>query len=93
MLVDTVVAMDEGRVVTMCEPAELAERLGLRAWMHLVLRNGHRATAVDILSRSGFEAKQNSTGVLVEVSELGKGAALTALHRAGITVDDLEVWR
>lgn len=93
MLVDTVVAMEDGRITTVCRPSELADRLGLRAWMHLVLNNGHREAALDVLRTSGFTAKGNPNGVLVEVSEQNKGDAITALHAAGIRIDDLEVWR
>lgn len=93
MLVDSVVAMDAGRITTICDPSELGEQLGLRAWMHLVMRNGHRAEAVEVLAAAGFAAKLNPNGVLLEVSEQNKGRALHALHDAGIRVDDFEVWR
>lgn len=93
MLVDSVVAMDEGRITTICRPSELAGHLGLRSWLHLVLNNGHRSDALTILSEAGFAVKQNPNGVLVEVSDQGKGEAIAALHAAGISIDDLEVWR
>lgn len=93
MLVDSVVAMDEGRITTVCRPSELADRLGLRAWMHLVMGNGNRSEAVSVLTRAGFTAKLNPNGVLLEVGEQSKGEALAVLHDAGIGVDDLEVWR
>lgn len=93
MLVDRVVAMDEGRITVECSPAELAERLGLRAWLHIVVGDGLLSRAVDVLVTDGFDAHQNSYGVLVEVSAQGKGPALASLQRAGIEVRDLEVWR
>jgi ABC-type multidrug transport system ATPase subunit len=93
MLVDRVVAMDEGRTTVECSPAELAERLGLRAWLHIVVGDGMLAAAVDTLKSDGFDAHQNAYGVLVEVSAQGKGPALASLQRAGIEVRDLEVWR
>jgi ABC-type multidrug transport system ATPase subunit len=93
MLVDRVIAMDDGRITVECAPADLADRLGIRAWLHIVLRNRTAAEGVGILQAAGFDAKQNSKGVLVEVSAQGKGAAINALHGAGAEIEDLEVWR
>ena len=93
MLVDRVVAMEEGRITVECSPAELAERLGLRAWLHVVLDDAPVDAAVDALADRGFDARANSYGVLVEVSAQGKGRALEALREAGIAIRDLEVWR
>ncbi len=93
MLVDRVIAMDEGHITVECPPAELAERLGLRAWLHIVVGDGLLDSAVDTLTSDGFDAHRNAYGVLVEVSAQGKGPALASLQRAGIEVHDLEVWR
>lgn len=93
MLVDRVVAMEEGRITVECDPTDLAEKLGLRAWLHLILKSGSAANALDVLQAGGFEAKRNPRGVLVEVSAQGKGEAIAALQHAGITIEDLEVWR
>ncbi len=93
MLVDRVIAMEDGRITVECAPTDLAERLGIRAWLHIVLRNRSAAEGVGILQAAGFDAKQNSKGVLVEVSAQGKGAAITALQGAGAEIEDLEVWR
>jgi ABC-type multidrug transport system ATPase subunit len=93
MLVDRVIAMDEGRITVECSPAELAERLGLRAWLHIVVGEGLMESAVATLQADGFDAHQNAYGVLVEVSAQGKGPALASLQQAGIVVKDLEVWR
>lgn len=93
MLVDRVVAMEDGQITVECPPAELAERLGLRAWLHIVPEAGPLGVAVDALRARGFDAHENAYGVLVEVSAQGKGQALNALQDAGIGVRDLEVWR
>jgi ABC-type multidrug transport system ATPase subunit len=93
MLVDRVVAMDAGRITTICNPSELAEELGLRAWLHLIIEPGRTDSALDVLTAQGFDARMNSRGVLVEVSAQGKGAAVATLHDAGIAIEDLEVWR
>lgn len=92
MLVDRVVAMEAGRIVTDCPPGELAERLGLRVWLHVILRSEDTARALDVLASSGFAARSNSAGIIVEVSAQKKGQALNALHRAGLEIEDLEVW-
>jgi ABC-type multidrug transport system ATPase subunit len=93
MLVDSVVAMDQGRISTICRPEDLSEEVGLRVWMQLILTNGSADHALEVLERSGFVARRNTGGILVEVSAQRKGSALDALHTAGIRIDDLEVWR
>ena len=85
--------MEEGRITVECSPAELADKLELRAWLHIVVDDGALQQAVDVLVERGFDAHQNAYGVLVEVSAQGKGPALRTLHDAGIGVSDLEVWR
>lgn len=93
MLVDRVVAMEEGEIKVICGPSDLADELGLKAWLHLILTNGSAKKALTILQDEGFEARMNSRGVLVEVSAQGKGDAVAALQHAGLTIEDLEVWR
>ncbi len=93
MLVDRVVAMEEGAIKVICDPSDLAEELGLRAWLHLILPNGSDVEALRVLHNQGFSAKLNSRGLLVEVSAQGKGEAVAALQRAGVVIEDLEVWR
>lgn len=93
MLVDRVIAMEAGRTVTECAPYDLAEELGLRAWLHLITAGSQAATATLVLTGAGFNARQNSKGVLVEVSAQQKGKAVAVLQDAGIEVEDLEVWR
>ncbi|MEA1904154.1 MAG: ABC transporter ATP-binding protein [Actinomycetota bacterium] len=93
MLVDRVIAMDSGRTVTECAPYDLAEELGIRAWLHLITDADAATRAAAVLNSAGFNARQNSKGVLVEVSAQQKGKAVAALHSAGIEIEDLEVWR
>lgn len=93
MLVDRVVAMEQGKITVICDPSDLAEQLGLRAWLHLILTNGSAPHAIEILENRGFTAKLNSRGILVEVSSQGKGEAVGILQSAGIEINDLEVWR
>jgi hypothetical protein len=91
-LVDLVVAMDSGLIVTECAPGELAERLGLRVWLHVILRDEDSARALQVLEAAGFVARSNAAGIIVEVSAQRKGQALNTLHRAGLEIEDLEVW-
>ncbi len=93
MLVDRVVAMEDGRMIQECAPSELAERLGLHAWLHLIVGSGQREGAIAALNANGFEARSNTSGVLVEVSAQQKGAALGTLQDNGFDVVDFEVWR
>ncbi len=93
MLVDRVLAMESGRIVTECAPYDLAEKLGLRAWLHLITAGAEASEATAVLVDAGFNARQNSKGVLVEVAAQQKGDAVAALQAAGITIEDLEVWR
>ncbi len=93
MLVDRVIAMEDGKKVTECAPTELAENLGLRAWLHLITDRLSVPRAIAALEDAGFKAQQNSRGVLVEVSAQQKGKAVSVLQEAGISIEDLEVWR
>lgn len=93
MLVDRVIAMEDGKKKTECAPMELAEELGLRAWLHLIISGSGTERALEVLRQAGFDARENSRGVLVEVSAQQKGLAVAALNEAGVDIEDLEVWR
>lgn len=93
MLVDRVLAMEDGKVIEECAPSELAERLGLRSWLHLIVGPGQQEAAVELLTTRGFRAHTNSSGILVEVSAQRKGKALHTLQESGFEIVDLEVWR
>lgn len=93
MLVDRVIAMEAGKKVIECAPYDLAEQLGIRAWLHLITDGAIAMRATAVLNEAGFNARQNSKGVLVEVSAQQKGKAVAALQAAGIEIEDLEVWR
>lgn len=93
MLVDRVVAMEDGQKVTECAPMDLAEELGLKAWLHLITDKSGMSRALEVLRDAGFDARENAQGVLVEVSAQQKGHAVSILHDAGIDIKDLEVWR
>lgn len=93
MLVDRVLALESGRVTMTCEPSELAARLGLRSWLHLVVADGQGSRAEAVLAERGFTARADRVGVLVEVGAQEKGTALDALYGEGLRVIDVEVWR
>lgn len=93
MLVDRVIAMEAGKTVTECAPYDLAEVLGIRAWLHLITSGAQAEAATSALAAAGFNARRNSKGVLVEVSAQQKGRAVAVLQAAGIAIEDLEVWR
>jgi ABC-type multidrug transport system ATPase subunit len=94
MLVDRVIAMEDGKKVIECAPTEMAEALGLRAWLHIVTDDkASTLTALASLRGAGLEARENSNGVLVEVSAQSKGLAISTLYEAGVHIADLEVWR
>lgn len=93
VLTDRVIAMEDGVPVLESPPGELAERLGLRVWMHVRVDDDSVGRAVDVLQDAGFGARRNSRGLLVEVVAGDKGRALGELADAGIGVVDVDVWR
>ncbi len=93
MLVDRVLAMEQGRIIEECAPSELAERLGLSSWLHVILARTEVERAVELLRTGGFSAHPNSQGILVEVSAQRKAVALSCLRDSGIEIVDFEVWR
>ena len=62
MLVDRVVAMDDGRITVECAPADLADRLGIRAWLHIVLRNRTSGRRRRDLSGGGIRREAEQQG-------------------------------
>lgn len=93
MLVDRVIALADGRIQQECAPSDLADRLGIRSWLHLMVEGDQLGEALDVLAAQGFTAHANSSGVLVEVSAQRKAEALSLLGDGGIRVRDFEVWR
>ena len=93
MLVDRVIALEDGKVVEECPPSQLADRLGLRSWLHLSIAADGEDRATEVLTGEGFNARRNGHGVLVEVSAQRKATALSHLRDSGVEVLDFEVWR
>ncbi len=92
-LVDRVIALEDGRIVHDGAPADLAHRLGARFTLHLLVADSQVDPALAVLLQQGFAARRNGQGLLVEVAPREKGAAFGALHGAGITVKDFEIWQ
>lgn len=93
-LADRALTMGEGRVLAECQPAELADRLGIRSRLHIILSEEDRVDdAVEVLESLDFHAYRNARGLMVDVSAQNKGGALQALLKEGIEVADFEVWR
>ncbi|MEI2650937.1 MAG: ABC transporter ATP-binding protein [Microthrixaceae bacterium] len=93
VLADRVLAMDAGEVRLEAGPAELAAQLGLRAWLHVVVDRGELSRAIEVLDTAGFLVRKNTNGLVVEVGAGNKAEALGSLHRAGVEVIDVDVWR
>lgn len=93
MLVDRVIALADGRIQQECQPSELADRLGIRSWLHLILEATDVERGLALLEGGGFPAHANGSGLLVEVSAQRKAEALSTLRDGGVDVRDFEVWR
>jgi ABC-type multidrug transport system ATPase subunit len=93
MLVDRVIALSDGRIQQECAPSELADRLGIRSWLHLILDHDSAERGLALLEEVGFPAHTNGSGLLVEVSAQRKAEALSTLRDGGVDVRDFEVWR
>jgi ABC-type multidrug transport system ATPase subunit len=93
MLVDRVIALADGRIQQECAPSELADRLGIRSWLHLILDHDSAERGLVLLEEVGFPAHANGSGLLVEVSAQRKAEALSTLRDGGVDVRDFEVWR
>lgn len=93
MLVDRVLALDVGRLVHECPPAELTGRLQLQSWLHVVLPAAQTAQALAHLVTAGFDAHENGHGVLVGVTPDDKASALGCLREGDFEIMDFEVWR
>lgn len=93
VIADRVLAMEGGVPVLESPPGELAQRLGLRVWMHVTVGDGELPRALDVLESAGFSTRRDGQGLLVEVSAGEKGRALGELVGAGVGVVDVDVWR
>ena len=54
MLVDRVIALSDGRIQQECAPSELADRLGIRSWLHLILDHDERGAGPGAVGGGGL---------------------------------------
>jgi ABC-2 type transport system ATP-binding protein len=89
-LADRVLVLERGRVVRECGAAELADAVGLRSVLKIIVGAGLIAQAVDHLKEQGFSASPNGVGLHVEVAPRQKALPIRALAEASIDVRDFE---
>jgi len=91
-LADRVLVLEAGRLVVACTPAELKDHLGSKSMLKLHLASEEWiGPAVETLTRQGFYAEQNGTGIWVEVLPLEKARPISLLTEAGIPVSDFQM--
>ncbi|MFN7020586.1 MAG: ABC transporter ATP-binding protein [Phycisphaerales bacterium] len=90
-LAGRVITMEKGRVTGEGEPERMlgGERDG--TVLHLVMSEGVRTRAIELLRANGYAARLNGVGLLVPVPAESKAAPVRILAEASITVDDLNV--
>ncbi|HXF61571.1 MAG TPA: ABC transporter ATP-binding protein [Caldilineaceae bacterium] len=89
-LADQALVMERGRARCSCPAGELATRLGLTTQIKLHVPAGLMDTAVVALLESGYQARRNGAGVLVQVAPGARAGPIHALSRANIHVTDFE---
>jgi ABC-type multidrug transport system ATPase subunit len=90
-LADRVLVLENGHKRLECTGSELAEALGLRSVLKVVVDDGLIPQAVLHLQSEGFIASPNGVGLYVHVAPRHKVLPLRALAAASIIVRDFEV--
>ena len=90
-LADRVLVMESGKKKLDCKPGDLAEAIGLRCILKIVVADGLIPRAVERLRGGGFAAMPNGTGLHVEVGPRHKAAPIHMLREAAIDVRDFEI--
>jgi ABC-type multidrug transport system ATPase subunit len=92
VLATRVLVLADGKLTLTCDdPTELADRLGMKLGLKLILPETLRDNALRLLQAQGFAATGNGTGLRVAVSPSAKTAPIQALLAADIEVNDFEV--
>jgi ABC-2 type transport system ATP-binding protein len=91
MLADQVAVMERGRLQFLCDSANLASRLGLRAQVKFIVPGHEVERALEVLRGEGLEARRNGVGVIVDVLHGEKARPIHTLRRAHIEVIDFEM--
>ncbi len=90
-LADRVVVLDAGRRVAETPPHRLADTIGLRSRLRLVVEGEPTSRVTDALRAAGFDAEPNGRGVYVHVSPARKAEPIHALAASGITVASFDL--
>jgi nitrous oxidase accessory protein len=90
-LAGRVLVLNSGRLAFECNPAELAEKLGLGQWLRVQVASSQREDALTMLANQGFSYTPNGKGVYVHISPRNKMAALRLLEIAQIPVEDFDL--
>jgi ABC-2 type transport system ATP-binding protein/nitrous oxidase accessory protein len=88
---DQALVMERGRLLQSCPASQLAERVGLRTQVKLMMAPHLLDLALGALQADGFAARRNGTGVLVDVPPREKALPIHTLTRANIPVTDFEM--
>jgi ABC-type multidrug transport system ATPase subunit len=83
--------MERGRLQFLCDSANLASRLGLRAQVKFIVPGHEVERALEVLRGEGLEARRNGVGVIVDVLHGEKARPIHTLRRAHIEVIDFEM--
>jgi len=90
-LADRVLLLENGKLRTSCDAADFTEVAGVRCGVKLFLEADSIAAAVEALTKAGYKARRNCTGVNVEAPAHEKARPIEALVKCGISVRDIEV--
>jgi nitrous oxidase accessory protein len=90
-LADRVLVLDNGNLVAVGTPQELADALQTRVTLKLFVAEPHRAAAAAVLRQHGFAPSLNGSALCVPVPCDRKVEPLCLLAQAGIAVTDFEL--
>ena len=92
LLASRVLVLEAGRLRLVCdEPAELANRLGMRLTLKVFIPDRTRQEALTLLRGQGFAVSLNGVGLRVAVAPSAKMGPLQALLAQEIEVNDFEI--
>lgn len=90
-LADRVVVLENGNLISIGTPQELANVLQTQVTLKLFVPEPHRAAADAVLRQHGFASSLNGTVLSVTVPNDRKAEPLCLLARAGVPVTDFEL--
>ena len=90
-LADRALVLEKGKLIAQVPAVNLAGTVGLKSRVKLYLPDAALDAALEVLTRDGFSASRNGTGIYVDVQPGHKAQPIQALAAAQITVRDFEV--